>query len=69
MLRPDQGRILKGAMYRVGARLASRQRSPDEWSISLLLGIHRDLFGSLFFVVSVVTQRPAARPGLVPVLS
>jgi fido (protein-threonine AMPylation protein) len=48
MLRPDQKRVLKGAMYVVGARLAQRQRSTDEWSISLLVGIHRDLFGGLF---------------------
>ncbi len=48
MLRPEQERVLKGAMYWVGARLAQRQRDPDEWSISLLLRIHRDLFGSLF---------------------
>lgn len=48
MLRPEQERVLKGAMYRVGARLAKRQRATDEWSISLHVGIHRDLFGGLF---------------------
>jgi len=48
MLRPEQERVLKGAMYWLGARLAKRQRLPDEWSISLLVGIHRDLFASLF---------------------
>jgi fido (protein-threonine AMPylation protein) len=48
MLNPDQKRIVEGATYWIGARIASKTRSLDGWNISLLLNIHRNLFGQVF---------------------
>ena|SRR5665213_1568469 len=48
VLRPEQERVLKGAAYRLGALLAKEERSPGDWSMSLLLRVHRDLFHGIF---------------------
>jgi fido (protein-threonine AMPylation protein) len=48
MLGSEQKRIVEGATYWVGARIAEEKRSPEQWSISLLLNIHRKLFSSVF---------------------
>jgi fido (protein-threonine AMPylation protein) len=48
MLTSEQQRALDGAAYHVLARLVKTQRTSDDWHHSLLVEIHRNLFGSVF---------------------
>lgn len=48
ILTPEQRRTIDGAAYHLLARFAKTKRSSSDWSNSLLLEIHRDLFGDVF---------------------
>lgn len=47
-LTPDGVRVLEELGYRMHRRIVAEARTADEWSYSLLCGIHHDLFGALF---------------------
>lgn len=47
-LSPKQKRTLEGAVYLVTASIAKTKRRPNDWSISYLFSVHRELFERVF---------------------
>ena len=74
MLRPEQVRILKGALYRLVAKVAREPRTSEDWSISFLLYVHKELFknvvaehaGKLRQTEVTFRNHAVATPGQIP---